>query len=216
MWPDVYWWDVMTLKHFPHMITSSNGNIFRVTGPLCGEFTGHRWIPRTKASDANLGCFLWSAPWINVWVNNRESGDLRCQLAHCDVIVMITGQTQRWLLDFPHKYPVMRSFHISFCFPVQALKKTSSYRWFHTPHVALIWRHCKENFLRHLESKPIKIPCQITTKAQTHTIFALVKHLKSYFYSYIPNHTIAQCHIYIYIYIYVYMNGNEYIRIYKC
>ena len=24
----------------PYMMTSSNGNIFRVTGPLCGEFTG--------------------------------------------------------------------------------------------------------------------------------------------------------------------------------
>ena len=24
------------------MMTQSNGNIFRVTGPLCGEFTGHR------------------------------------------------------------------------------------------------------------------------------------------------------------------------------
>ena len=44
------------------MMTSSNGNRFRVTGLLCGEFTGHRWIPRTKASDAELGCFLWSAP----------------------------------------------------------------------------------------------------------------------------------------------------------
>ena len=33
-------------------MTSSNGNIFRVTGPLCEEFTGHRWIPLTKASDA--------------------------------------------------------------------------------------------------------------------------------------------------------------------
>ena len=31
------------------MMTSSNGNIFRVTGPLWGESTGHRWIPRTKA-----------------------------------------------------------------------------------------------------------------------------------------------------------------------
>ena len=44
------------------MMTSSNGNIFRVTGHLCGEFTGHRWIPRTKASDAELWCFLWCAP----------------------------------------------------------------------------------------------------------------------------------------------------------
>ena len=44
------------------MMTSSNGNIFRVTVHLCGEFTGLRWIPRTKASDAELWCFLWSGP----------------------------------------------------------------------------------------------------------------------------------------------------------
>ena len=36
-------------------MTTSNGNIFRVTGPLWGESTGHRWIPLTKASDAVLG-----------------------------------------------------------------------------------------------------------------------------------------------------------------
>ena len=47
------------------MMTSSNGNISGVTGHLCGEFTGHRWIPYTKASVAELWCFLWSAPeWI--------------------------------------------------------------------------------------------------------------------------------------------------------
>ena len=71
------------------MMTSSNGNIFRVTGPLCGEFTGDRWIPHTKASDAELWCFLW----INGWVNNREAGDLRRQRAHYDVIVMYC---QKW------------------------------------------------------------------------------------------------------------------------
>ena len=32
-------------------MTSSNGSTIRVTGPLCGEFNGHRWIPLTKASD---------------------------------------------------------------------------------------------------------------------------------------------------------------------
>ena len=37
-------------------------NIVRVTGPLCGEFPDHRWISLTKASDAELWCFLWSAP----------------------------------------------------------------------------------------------------------------------------------------------------------
>ena len=29
---------------------------------LWGESTGHRWIPLTTASDAELWCFLWSAP----------------------------------------------------------------------------------------------------------------------------------------------------------
>ena len=42
------------------MMKSSNGNIFRVTGSLWGESTRHRWIPLTKASDAELSCFLWS------------------------------------------------------------------------------------------------------------------------------------------------------------
>ena len=40
------------------MMTSSNGNIFRVTGALRGELIGHRWILHTKASDAELWCFL--------------------------------------------------------------------------------------------------------------------------------------------------------------
>ena len=45
-----------------YIMTSSNGNIFHITSLLCGEFTGDRWIPYTKASDAELWCFLWSAP----------------------------------------------------------------------------------------------------------------------------------------------------------
>ena len=44
------------------MMTLSNGNIFRVTGPLCGEFTGLWGISHTKASDAELWCFLWPVP----------------------------------------------------------------------------------------------------------------------------------------------------------
>ena len=69
-------------------MTSSNGSIFRVTGLLCGEFTGHRWIPLTKASDAELWCFLLICTWINGWVNNRGAGDLGRHDAHYDVTVM--------------------------------------------------------------------------------------------------------------------------------
>ena len=41
-----------------NMMTSSNGHISRVTGHLCGEFTGPLWIPHTKASDAEVWCFF--------------------------------------------------------------------------------------------------------------------------------------------------------------
>ena len=44
------------------MMKSSNGNIFCVTGHWCGEFTAQWWIPRTKASVAELWWFLWSVP----------------------------------------------------------------------------------------------------------------------------------------------------------
>ena len=77
--------DVIKWKHFTRYCPP----------PLCGEFTGHRWIPHTKSSDAELWCFLWSAPWLNGWVNNREAAGLRRQRAYHDVIVM------RFDLAFP-------------------------------------------------------------------------------------------------------------------
>ena len=54
------------------MMTSSNGNIFRVTGHLCGEYTGpHKGQWR--------GTLMFSLIWaqMNRWVNNRDAGDLR-------------------------------------------------------------------------------------------------------------------------------------------
>ena len=39
-------------------MTSSKGNIFRVTGHLFREFTGPQWIPHAKGSDAELWCFF--------------------------------------------------------------------------------------------------------------------------------------------------------------
>ena len=75
------------------MMTSSNGNIFRVTGHLCGEFTGPRWIPRAKASDAELWCFF-DLRLNNGWVNNREAGDLKRYCAYYDVTVMLCDVTK--------------------------------------------------------------------------------------------------------------------------
>ena len=59
------------------MMTSSNGNIFRVNGPLWGESTADRWVPLTKAFDAELWCFLWSAPEQTI-EQTRDAGNLKC------------------------------------------------------------------------------------------------------------------------------------------
>ena len=71
-----------------YMMTSSNGNIFHVTGPLCGEFTGHRWIPLKKASDMELDVFF--DLHLNKWFSKQSWGwwfeTLSCSLCrHCHV-----------------------------------------------------------------------------------------------------------------------------------
>ena len=46
----------MTLTQF--MMTSSNGNIFRVTGPLCGEFTGPGEFPTQRPVTRSFDVFF--------------------------------------------------------------------------------------------------------------------------------------------------------------
>ena len=55
-------WCIYASLDCNNMMMSPNGKIFSGTGPVCGDFTGHRWIPCTKASDAELWSFLSSAP----------------------------------------------------------------------------------------------------------------------------------------------------------
>ena len=40
-------------------MTSSNGNICRVTGQFCGKFTGHRWIPAQRPVARNFDAFCY-------------------------------------------------------------------------------------------------------------------------------------------------------------
>ena len=56
------------------MMTSSNGNIFCVTGHLCGEFTGLRWIPRTKASEADLSSGVFFDMCLNTRLRKQSWG----------------------------------------------------------------------------------------------------------------------------------------------
>ena len=48
------------------MMTSSNGNIFRVTSHLCGEFTGSRWIPHKRLRKQWWG-WWFDMPWGPLW-----------------------------------------------------------------------------------------------------------------------------------------------------
>ena len=69
-------------------MTSSNGNIFRVTCHLCGEFTGPRGIPTQRPVSRSFYVFFDLRP-INGWVNTGEAGDLRRYRAHYDVTVIL-------------------------------------------------------------------------------------------------------------------------------
>ena len=89
------WWVHYKVPWWRHQI-------FSVTGLLCGEFTGHRWISRTKASDADLWCFLWFVPeqtykqlskqWRRWWFEPPS-----CSLwRHCNVQTLETEMLSYW------------------------------------------------------------------------------------------------------------------------
>ena len=96
-----------------YMMTSSNGNIFRVTGPLCGEFTGPGEFPAQRAVMRSFDVFfdlclnkrLSKQPWG--WWFETPSWSLWC---HCNVqklipqdvmfIVLLNGSINGlWILD---------------------------------------------------------------------------------------------------------------------
>ena len=76
------------------MMTSSNGSIFRVTGPLYGEFAVTGELPHLGQWRGAL-MFSLICVSINGLVNNREAGDLRRHRAHYDVTVMRAHKTTR-------------------------------------------------------------------------------------------------------------------------
>ena len=88
------------------MMTSSNGNIFRVTGPLWGDSTGDRWISLTKAVTPSFQIFF------DLCMNKRLSKQSRrrwfetpscslwrdCQM-HCLQWKSTLGGLVNWRID---------------------------------------------------------------------------------------------------------------------
>ena len=154
---------VFSRKVYPFniMITLSNGNILGVTGPLCGEFTGHKGQWR-EALMFSLVCV-----WLNGWVNNREAGDLRRYRSHYSVIVMsflCIGQDRK--LKFFHRKVTLLCITTTVTFLLNSLSrpttnKTSKFRitgffvwripWWlplhrasNSENIAMLWRNHRD------------------------------------------------------------------------
>ena len=108
------------------MMTSSNGNIFRVTGPLCGEFTGPGEFPTqrpvTRSFDVyfDLGPNEWlSKQWRRWWFKIpsrslwRHCNDSPCKWC-CESwnARLPTQPTEEWKLEM---HAIKRIKSIFFC-----------------------------------------------------------------------------------------------------
>ena len=92
------------------MMTSSNENIFRVTCPLWGEYTGHRWVPSRRPVKRSFGVFFdlrlnthmskqsrrrWFAtPSQSIWRNCNEP----CR-KHCAGLINALFEPNRAIFD---------------------------------------------------------------------------------------------------------------------
>ena len=83
----IYWMH----HHYYTMMTSSNGNVFHITGHLCQEFTGHWWIPAQMPVTGSFDVFFdlhinkrLSKQWWGWWFEMPS----RPLWRHCNVLCM--------------------------------------------------------------------------------------------------------------------------------
>ena len=107
----IHWWPVdsphkgpVTRKMFPfddrimwiqqkscyNMMMSWHANAFHIFVPLCGESTGHWWIPLQKASNEYLCSFLRMLTRTNCWKISWDTCDLKWDLLHLLVCILST------------------------------------------------------------------------------------------------------------------------------
>ena len=136
-------------------MTSSNGNIFRVTGPLCGEFTGPGEFPTQRPVTRNFDVFFDQRPnkrlskqlwgwWFETlsWSLWRQRNDIMTTLRS---LISLTTQlfVQHLVRVYnkentkaPHKCPCLRRIHLSLVIAGFPLLSTSN-----TQIVYMTWCH---------------------------------------------------------------------------
>ena len=142
------------IKQKLFMITSSNGNIFRIfriTGLLCGEFTIDRWIPAQRPvtrsfdnfSDLHLNQQL-SKQWKRR-LFETQSCSLWCNCNVPHYWPFIRG-IYRLPVDSPQNGPVIQRFNFLLLFPLTKCCEVVgdlSCQWFEKP---LCWSHWNDIF----------------------------------------------------------------------
>ena len=97
------------------MMTSSNGNIFRVTGPLCGEFTGPGEFPTQRPVTRSFDVFfdlykrLSKQPWgwwfetlsWTLWRHCNEHTNTRL---NCVMLCFVVVWYRLWFHQHPQGY----------------------------------------------------------------------------------------------------------------
>ena len=136
-------------------MTSSNGNIFRVTGHLCGEFTGHWWIPHTMAwfvikfwtSQNTSRLPSLHAPFIKVsislWLSSNVVIYVVSWSCMIDSFVCITLAISIFHFHFHFHFqrPVTRSFDVFFDLRPNKRLSKQSWGWRFEKLSLQLWRH---------------------------------------------------------------------------
>ena len=130
--------DVIKWKHFPRY------------WPFVRGIHRSRWIPRTKASDAELWCFFFICAWINDWVNIREAGDFRRHRGHYDVNVMWSASTS---------WPIPPEKHM--------LNDLVVRNWSDAPRLCILWTlSCLFTQMAIVDTIAVDIHCLIRLQSQ--------------------------------------------------
>ena len=99
LYKDVYITHYFKTSALRNTMTSSNESIFYVTGSLCGEFTGHRWIPSQRPVTRSLDVFLicaWTSGWVKQSRRRRFETPSRSLWRHCNetTSAKLSGSTE--------------------------------------------------------------------------------------------------------------------------
>ena len=141
------------------MMTSSNGNIFRVTGPLCGEFTGPGEFPTQRPVTQNKRLSKQTWGW---WFETLSWSLWR----HCNVLLTLYAWNPPVNDRFSHTKDLWCGRYLEgflccdFFNPDKSLKKNQSSLWWYTWQKVLVANFQRQNFRRSMWYLPGMIPVQ--------------------------------------------------------